>query len=100
MVKRCAAPLRLRLLGVLLLDSELGPLVTMVVQMQQDMLTFAGLCLVFIFAFGIGIVPLGFGIGHVSCRTKEMMQPCPICTHVISLLRHRTSDSPSLHPRH
>eukprot|EP01050_Picozoa_sp_SAG11_P042390 SAG11_NODE_19498_length_465_cov_1.275956_2_plen_71_part_01 len=50
----------MRLLGVLLLHNKLGPLVTMVLQMNNDILVFTVLVIVFICGFGTGIIPLGF----------------------------------------
>ena len=55
---------------MLLLDPQLGPLVTMVLQMKSDMQTFAVLCLVFVFGFGTGIVPLGYGRAATSASAS------------------------------
>eukprot|EP01049_Picozoa_sp_SAG25_P019068 SAG25_NODE_5806_length_619_cov_1.392308_1_plen_206_part_11 len=51
----------LRLLGLMLVHSALGPLIQMVVKMQNDLMKFLVLCVVFVLGFGVSISALLFG---------------------------------------
>eukprot|EP01046_Picozoa_sp_COSAG06_P008732 COSAG06_NODE_445_length_15690_cov_28.448849_1_plen_1513_part_00 len=51
----------LRLLGLMVLSADLGPLIQMVVEMRNDLTKFLLLCVVFVLGFGASISALLFG---------------------------------------